>query len=248
MTATPRPLAAGQLRLRRARSTTWRCSISTASSTWARTPCPASPEALAAARDGRDAAGLRHQQRRPHARGGRRAPDRLGVPAAATTSSPARRRPRPWSPTCSGPGPGFCRSAGPGSPPRSAPPGSIVVDRAEDQPAAVVQGYGREVGWAQLAEAIVAVRNGARHVATNLDATIPSPRGPAPGQRRDGRRRHRGHRAGRRSSPGSPIRPCTPSASAGPARGARSWSATGWTPTSRAPAGPERPACWCSPG
>jgi HAD superfamily hydrolase (TIGR01450 family) len=59
--------------------------------------------------------------------------------------------------------------------------GLQVVDRAEDEPAAVVQGYGREVGWVQLAEAIVAVRNGARHVATNLDATIPSPRGPLPG-------------------------------------------------------------------
>ena len=59
--------------------------------------------------------------------------------------------------------------------------GLVVVDRAEDEPAAVVQGHGREVGWAQLAEAVVAVRNGARHVATNLDATIPSPRGPLPG-------------------------------------------------------------------
>ena len=59
--------------------------------------------------------------------------------------------------------------------------GLTVVDRAEDRPAAVVQGYGPDVGWAQLAEAIVAVRGGARHVATNTDATIPSPRGPLPG-------------------------------------------------------------------
>jgi HAD superfamily hydrolase (TIGR01450 family) len=59
--------------------------------------------------------------------------------------------------------------------------GLTVVDRAEDDPAAVVQGYGREVGWAQLAEAVVAVRRGARHVATNTDASIPSPRGPLPG-------------------------------------------------------------------
>jgi glycerol 3-phosphatase-2 len=59
--------------------------------------------------------------------------------------------------------------------------GLTVVERAEDQPAAVVQGYGREVGWAQLAEAVVAIRAGARHVATNTDATIPSPRGPLPG-------------------------------------------------------------------
>jgi HAD superfamily hydrolase (TIGR01450 family) len=59
--------------------------------------------------------------------------------------------------------------------------GLRVVDRAEAEPVAVVQGYGSDVGWSQLAEAVVAVRNGARHVATNLDATIPSPRGPLPG-------------------------------------------------------------------
>ncbi|MGY2084711.1 HAD-IIA family hydrolase [Blastococcus sp. SYSU DS0539] len=59
--------------------------------------------------------------------------------------------------------------------------GLAVVDGADDRPEAVVQGYGREVGWAQLAEAVVAVRNGARHVATNADASIPSPRGPLPG-------------------------------------------------------------------
>jgi glycerol-1-phosphatase len=59
--------------------------------------------------------------------------------------------------------------------------GLTVVRRAEDGPVAVVQGYGREVGWAELAEAVVAVRGGARHVATNTDATIPSPRGPLPG-------------------------------------------------------------------
>jgi glycerol-1-phosphatase len=59
--------------------------------------------------------------------------------------------------------------------------GLEVVEGADDDPVAVVQGYGREVGWTELAEAVVAVRNGARHVATNLDATIPSPRGPLPG-------------------------------------------------------------------
>jgi HAD superfamily hydrolase (TIGR01450 family) len=59
--------------------------------------------------------------------------------------------------------------------------GLEVVDGAEARPAAVVQGYGRDVGWTQLAEAVVAVRGGARHVATNVDATIPSPRGPLPG-------------------------------------------------------------------
>ncbi|WP_104525102.1 HAD-IIA family hydrolase [Blastococcus atacamensis] len=59
--------------------------------------------------------------------------------------------------------------------------GLTVVDSADDHPDAVVQGYGKEVGWAQIAEAVVAVRNGARHVATNGDLTVPSPRGPLPG-------------------------------------------------------------------
>jgi glycerol-1-phosphatase len=59
--------------------------------------------------------------------------------------------------------------------------GLAVVQRAEDAPLAVVQGYGTEVGWVQLAEAVVAIRDGARHVATNTDATIPSPRGRLPG-------------------------------------------------------------------
>jgi HAD superfamily hydrolase (TIGR01450 family) len=52
---------------------------------------------------------------------------------------------------------------------------------ADDRPAAVVQGYGREVGWEQLAEGAVAIRGGALWAATNLDATLPSPRGPLPG-------------------------------------------------------------------
>jgi glycerol-1-phosphatase len=52
-------------------------------------------------------------------------------------------------------------------------PGDVAV--------AVVQGYGPNVGWPDLAEACLAVRAGARWVATNTDATLPSPRGPLPG-------------------------------------------------------------------
>ena len=59
--------------------------------------------------------------------------------------------------------------------------GFTVVTSADDAPAAVVQGFGPEVGWEQLAEATVAVRNGAWHLATNLDTTVPSARGPLPG-------------------------------------------------------------------
>ena len=80
-----------------------------------------------------------------------------------------------------GPGAAVLAVGGPGVAAALEAAGLTVVRRAEEEPAAVVQGYGREVGWAQLAEAVVAVRNGARHVATNTDATIPSPRGPLPG-------------------------------------------------------------------
>jgi glycerol-1-phosphatase len=59
--------------------------------------------------------------------------------------------------------------------------GLVPVDRAEARPLAVVQGYGPDVGWAVLAEACVAIRAGAQWVATNTDATLPSPRGPLPG-------------------------------------------------------------------
>jgi glycerol-1-phosphatase len=55
------------------------------------------------------------------------------------------------------------------------------VERADERPLAVVQGYGPDVGWAQLAEACVAIRGGAQWVATNTDATLPSTRGPLPG-------------------------------------------------------------------
>jgi HAD superfamily hydrolase (TIGR01450 family) len=59
--------------------------------------------------------------------------------------------------------------------------GLRIVAGANDAPVAVVQGYGPKVGWAQLAEATLAIRAGALWVATNADRTLPSPRGPLPG-------------------------------------------------------------------
>ena len=59
--------------------------------------------------------------------------------------------------------------------------GLTPVAGAADRPVAVVQGYGPQIAWADLAEASVAIRAGARWVATNTDATLPSPRGPLPG-------------------------------------------------------------------
>jgi glycerol-1-phosphatase len=58
--------------------------------------------------------------------------------------------------------------------------GLVPVERLEDSPAAVVQGYGPDVGWKILAEASLAVRGGALWMATNTDRTLPSPRGPLP--------------------------------------------------------------------
>jgi HAD superfamily hydrolase (TIGR01450 family) len=55
------------------------------------------------------------------------------------------------------------------------------VDSAADGPVVVAQGYGPHVGWAQLAEAVVAIRDGASWFATNADRTLPSARGPLPG-------------------------------------------------------------------
>ena len=59
--------------------------------------------------------------------------------------------------------------------------GFTVVDHVEDEPIAVVQGFSQDIGWRHLAEAAVAVRRGAFWLATNLDLTIPSERGPVPG-------------------------------------------------------------------
>jgi glycerol 3-phosphatase-2 len=55
------------------------------------------------------------------------------------------------------------------------------VSTAAGRPAAVVQGYAPDISYALLAEAALAIRGGAWYVASNADATLPSPRGPLPG-------------------------------------------------------------------
>ncbi|MCM2429230.1 HAD-IIA family hydrolase [Streptomyces sp. RKAG337] len=55
------------------------------------------------------------------------------------------------------------------------------VASAEDDPAAVVQGYDPELRWSLLAEASFAVARGVPWFASNTDLTIPNPRGIAPG-------------------------------------------------------------------
>jgi glycerol 3-phosphatase-2 len=59
--------------------------------------------------------------------------------------------------------------------------GLAAVASADAEPVAVVQGWSPDLTWTLLAEAAVAVRRGATWIATNRDATLPSPRGPLPG-------------------------------------------------------------------
>lgn len=63
--------------------------------------------------------------------------------------------------------------------------GFAVTRSADDEPAAVIQGFAPEIGWTQLAEAAFALqgRTDAERpwVATNTDWTIPVARGIAPG-------------------------------------------------------------------
>jgi HAD superfamily hydrolase (TIGR01450 family) len=66
---------------------------------------------------------------------------------------------------------------GPGVPWALEERGLVPVCSADDGTVAVMQGYGPEVGWRELAEASLALDRGLPWVATNLDRTIPSPRG-----------------------------------------------------------------------
>ena len=55
------------------------------------------------------------------------------------------------------------------------------VSQAEEGVAAVVQGFGPDVGWTQLSQAAYALKAGARYYATNLDTTLPTEEGLALG-------------------------------------------------------------------
>ncbi|AZN29439.1 hypothetical protein EJO69_03275 [Flaviflexus salsibiostraticola] len=55
--------------------------------------------------------------------------------------------------------------------------GFAVVDSADDEPAAVVQGFHPSVGWKLMSEGALAINRGAVFIASNLDATLPQERG-----------------------------------------------------------------------
>lgn len=59
--------------------------------------------------------------------------------------------------------------------------GLTPVDDARSPVDAIAQGYSPSLDWRLLAEGAVAINSGAVWVATNVDPTVPSPRGPLPG-------------------------------------------------------------------
>lgn len=55
------------------------------------------------------------------------------------------------------------------------------VGSMDEDPVAVVQGFTPDIDWKLLVEGTRAVRAGLPWIATNMDATVPTPYGPAPG-------------------------------------------------------------------
>jgi HAD superfamily hydrolase (TIGR01450 family) len=105
----------------------------------------------------------------------------LGLPAAmedvVTSAQAGARLLRDQLP------PGACVLAvgGPGLNEALAAVGLRAVTSVDDDPQAVLQGFGPDVGWRHLAEATFALRRGIPYVATNLDLTVPTERGVGPG-------------------------------------------------------------------
>ena len=97
-----------------------------------------------------------------------------------TTSPPARRPPRRCSPSSCPTGPRCSWSAPRRSAAEITAVGLTPVDSA-DGATAVVQGLDPQLRYATLAEACIALRAGAVWVACNVDPTLPSERGPLPG-------------------------------------------------------------------
>jgi HAD superfamily hydrolase (TIGR01450 family) len=59
--------------------------------------------------------------------------------------------------------------------------GLVGVHSADDDPVAVIQGYGFDLTWNDLNEACIAIQRGAHWLATNTDSTRPTERGLVPG-------------------------------------------------------------------
>ncbi|MFR9676980.1 HAD hydrolase-like protein [Streptomyces sp. TR06-5] len=143
---------------------------------------PQAVEALAAARaDGmREAFVTNNASRTPEAVAEHL--NRLGVPAGAeavvTSAQAVARLVAEQLP----PGARVLRVGGEGLRVALEERGLHLVESADDEPLAVVQGYGGpDLRWGLLAEASLAIGRGAAWFAANADATVPDARGIGPG-------------------------------------------------------------------
>lgn len=55
------------------------------------------------------------------------------------------------------------------------------VESADDRPTVIIQGLSKTLGWPELTEATLAISFGADFIATNMDSTLPTERGPVLG-------------------------------------------------------------------
>ena len=111
--------------------------------------------------------------------------DALGLPGPASrVVTSAQAGARLVARRC-GPGSRVLAVGGPGVPLALEEAGLVPVPVQASQPVgpvvAVLQGYGAQVAWTDLAEVAYAVQAGALWVVTNADSTLPTERGLAPG-------------------------------------------------------------------
>jgi 4-nitrophenyl phosphatase len=102
--------------------------------------------------------------------------ERFGIPAAGDVITSARAAARLVAPgervlLCGGPGAAEALEAA----------GAEVLRRTDAPVDAVVVGFHRDFDYDEMRRAATAVRRGARLIATNDDATYPTPGGPIPG-------------------------------------------------------------------
>ena len=136
---------------------------------------------------------------------------------------------------------------GPGSARRFVSAGWCRWSPSTTGPSPLMQGYGPDVGWRQLAEGSLGDRARAALGRHQPGPDHPEPARARPRQRVDGRRAAPRHR--RRAARGRQARAAADARVGGAIRRAcvRSWWAIGSTPTSRARPGPGSPRCSCSP-
>ena len=185
------------------RPTTWRCSTWTASSTSARTPCPARPQHLARARElGVHLAFITNNASRPPEAVVEKLAG-IGVEASVAdvvTSAQAAARvlAERYGAGASVAVLGAARPRG-GAAGGRARAGAVGDERA----VAMVTGYGPDVVWRDVMRAAVRVRDGLPWVASNADLSLPTRVRAGARARRDGRPAGALHAASRRWWPAS---------------------------------------------